>query len=86
MRHSSGLAPHEVKFEGVSSYEGRTVLRRSGIALARLCGSRPKPMVSIGYRPILWHVMKYFAHFGHKDFILCLGYRADLIKAVFFKL
>jgi glucose-1-phosphate cytidylyltransferase len=43
----------------------------------------PKPMISIGYRPILWHVMKYFAHFGHKDFILCLGYRADLIKQYF---
>jgi glucose-1-phosphate cytidylyltransferase len=37
-------------------------------------------MVPIGYRPILWHVMKYFAHFGHRDFILCLGYRGDLIK------
>jgi glucose-1-phosphate cytidylyltransferase len=43
----------------------------------------PKPMISIGYRPILWHVMKYFAHFGHKDFILCLGYRGDLIKQYF---
>lgn len=43
----------------------------------------PKPMVHIGYRPILWHVMKYYAHFGHKDFILCLGYRADAIKNYF---
>lgn len=43
----------------------------------------PKPMVPIGYRPILWHVMKYYAHFGHKDFILCLGYRADAIKNYF---
>ncbi len=43
----------------------------------------PKPMVTIGYRPVLWHVMKYYAHFGHKDFILCLGYRADLIKTYF---
>jgi glucose-1-phosphate cytidylyltransferase len=43
----------------------------------------PKPMVQIGYRPILWHVMKYYAHFGHKDFILCLGYRADTIKNYF---
>jgi glucose-1-phosphate cytidylyltransferase len=40
-------------------------------------------MVSIGYRPILWNVMKYFAHFGHRDFILCLGYRGDLIKQYF---
>ena len=45
--------------------------------------SIPKPMVLIGYRPILWHVMKYYAHFGHKDFILCLGYRADAIKSYF---
>lgn len=43
----------------------------------------PKPMVHIGYRPILWHVMKYYAHFGHKDFILCLGYGADVIKNYF---
>jgi glucose-1-phosphate cytidylyltransferase len=43
----------------------------------------PKPMVHIGYRPILWHVMKYYAHFGHKDFILCLGYRSDAIKNYF---
>jgi glucose-1-phosphate cytidylyltransferase len=45
--------------------------------------SIPKPMVNIGYRPILWHVMKYYAHYGHKDFILCLGYKADLIKSYF---
>ncbi len=43
----------------------------------------PKPMVPIGYRPILWHLMKYYAHHGHKDFILCLGYRADVIKQFF---
>jgi glucose-1-phosphate cytidylyltransferase len=43
----------------------------------------PKPMMRIGYRPILWHVMKYYAHFGHKDFVLCLGYRADAIKSYF---
>jgi glucose-1-phosphate cytidylyltransferase len=43
----------------------------------------PKPLVPIGYRPILWHVMKYYAHFGHKEFILCLGYQADRIKDYF---
>lgn len=43
----------------------------------------PKPLVPIGYRPVLWHVMKYYAHFGHKDFILCLGYLADKIKHYF---
>lgn len=43
----------------------------------------PKPMVTIGSRPLLWHVMKYYAHFGHKDFILCLGYKANVIKNYF---
>ena len=43
----------------------------------------PKPMVKIGYRPILWHIMKYYAHYGHNDFILCLGYKADVIKNYF---
>lgn len=43
----------------------------------------PKPMVQIGYRPILWHLMKYYAHYGHREFILCLGYRADAIKNYF---
>jgi glucose-1-phosphate cytidylyltransferase len=43
----------------------------------------PKPMVEIGYRPILWHVMKYYAYYGHKEFILCLGYKADIIKSYF---
>jgi len=43
----------------------------------------PKPMVEIGYRPLLWHVMKYYASFGHKDFILCLGYRGDIVKKYF---
>lgn len=43
----------------------------------------PKPMVHIGYRPILWHVMKYYAHYGHKDFILCLGHRAEAVKDYF---
>jgi len=54
-----------------------------GLRLRDYADHVPKPMVSIGYRPILWHVMKYFAHFGHKDFILCLGYRGDLIKQYF---
>src|ERR1700689_3001768 len=44
---------------------------------------RPKPMLPIGNRPILWHVMKYYAHHGHKDFILCLGYKGDVIKNYF---
>ena len=43
----------------------------------------PKPLVPLGYRPIIWHVMKYYAHFGHTDFTLCLGYKGDAIKKYF---
>jgi glucose-1-phosphate cytidylyltransferase len=45
--------------------------------------SLPKPMMPIGTRPVLWHVMRYYAHFGHKDFILCLGYGAQAVKDYF---
>jgi glucose-1-phosphate cytidylyltransferase len=54
-----------------------------GTRLQEYSTTIPKPMVEIGYRPIIWHLMKYYAHFGHKDFILCLGYRGDYIKNYF---
>lgn len=54
-----------------------------GMRLRDSSDSCPKPMVKIGYRPILWHIMKYYAHFGHKDFILCLGWKANVIKEYF---
>jgi glucose-1-phosphate cytidylyltransferase len=44
---------------------------------------RPKPMVEIGGRPILWHIMKIYAHSGFRDFVLCLGYRGNMIKEYF---
>lgn len=44
---------------------------------------RPKPMLPIGNRPILWHIMKTYAHYGHKEFILCLGYKGDMIRDYF---
>lgn len=43
----------------------------------------PKPLVGIGYRPLLWHLMRYYAHFGHRDFVLCLGYRGDMVREYF---
>ena len=43
----------------------------------------PKPLVNIGYRPIIWHLMRYYAHFGHREFVLCLGYRGDLVRDYF---
>src|SRR6266851_6966431 len=54
-----------------------------GMRLREYSESIPKPMVPIGYRPLLWHVMKYYAHFGHRDFILCLGHKADTVKHYF---
>src|SRR5881394_158444 len=44
---------------------------------------RPKPMVDIGGRPILWHIMKTYAHYGFNSFVLCLGYRGNMIKEYF---
>ena len=43
----------------------------------------PKPLVEIGTRPVLWHLMRYYAHYGHTDFILCLGYKGSAIKSYF---
>jgi glucose-1-phosphate cytidylyltransferase len=64
------------------------------VKVAILCGGlgtrlreetefRPKPMVEIGGRPILWHIMKMYAHYGFRDFVLCLGYRGNIIKEYF---
>lgn len=56
-----------------------------GTRLREYSETIPKPLVEIGYRPIIWHLMKYYAHYGHKDFILALGYRGDLIKDYFLR-
>jgi glucose-1-phosphate cytidylyltransferase len=54
-----------------------------GMRLREYSERIPKPMVTIGYRPMLWHVMKYYGYYGHNDFVLCLGYKADLVKSYF---
>ena len=54
-----------------------------GLRIREDAHGTPKPMVTVGYRPILWHVMRSYAHYGHKDFVLCLGYRGDVIKNYF---
>jgi glucose-1-phosphate cytidylyltransferase len=51
-----------------------------GTRLAEETEIRPKPMVAIGGRPILWHIMRHYAHFGHKDFYIALGYKGEIIK------
>lgn len=45
--------------------------------------NKPKPMVEIGQKPMLWHLMRYYRHFGHSDFVLCTGYKGNLIKEYF---
>jgi glucose-1-phosphate cytidylyltransferase len=57
----------------------------AGMRLRGYVDDVPKAMVQIGSRPILWHLMKYYAHFGHREFILCLGYKANVIKDYFLK-
>jgi glucose-1-phosphate cytidylyltransferase len=54
-----------------------------GMRLREYSDVIPKPMIDIGYRPLIWHVMKYYAHYGHTDFVLCLGHRGDVIKQYF---
>jgi glucose-1-phosphate cytidylyltransferase len=54
-----------------------------GMRMREYSESIPKPLVNIGNRPILWHIMKYYAHYGHKDFILCLGWQSNAIKQYF---
>ena len=54
-----------------------------GARLKEYSETVPKPMVPIGHRPIIWHLMKYYAHYGHKDFILCLGYRGEAMRRFF---
>jgi glucose-1-phosphate cytidylyltransferase len=56
-----------------------------GMRLREYSDVIPKPLVEVGARPILWHLMKYYAHFGHKDFVLCLGHGGTAIKEFFLK-
>ena len=54
-----------------------------GTRLAEETEVKPKPMVEIGARPVLWHIMKHYAHFGLKEFVVALGYRGEVIKRFF---
>jgi len=70
------------------------MVTKSGMKAVILCGGlgtrlkeetefRPKPMVQIGGMPVLWHIMKIYSHYGVKDFVLCLGYKGEMIKQFF---
>lgn len=55
----------------------------TGTRISEETGVRPKPMVEVGTKPLLWHIMKIYTHFGITDFVVCLGYRGDVIKEYF---
>jgi glucose-1-phosphate cytidylyltransferase len=55
----------------------------AGSRLSEETEARPKPMVEIGHRPILWHIMRHYAHFGFREFVICLGYKGEYIKRYF---
>jgi len=57
-----------------------------GTRLGTTSGDLPKPMIPVGGKPVLWHIMRGFAHWGFREFVLCLGYRSDLIKQYFLNL
>ena len=81
--------PHESIYSHVAN------TRRFIMKVVILCGGmgtrlreetefRPKPMVKIGTKPILWHIMKHYSHYGFNQFILCLGYKGEVIKEYFY--
>ena len=80
--------------EPTTDSPGAGLSREQDVQTVILCGGlgtrlreetefRPKPMVEIAGRPILWHIMKYYAHYGYRDFILAVGYRGDMIRDYF---
>src|SRR5689334_7748611 len=54
-----------------------------GTRLTEETANKPKPMVEVGGRPILWHIMKSYAQYGYKEFVIAMGYKADIIKKYF---
>src|SRR5271157_1078 len=87
MRTSIGQTSSEkdcTAFQAKGEYVKVVILAGGeGTRLSEETVMRPKPMVEITDRPILWHIMKIFSHFGHNDFVVCLGYKGYMIKEYF---
>src|SRR6185437_10130334 len=82
--------PHETpsikpSYNGKCRRNMKVVILAGGIGsrLSEETAVRPKPLVELGGRPILWHIMKIYGHFGFTDFIICLGYKGYMIKEFF---
>lgn len=54
-----------------------------GTRIREYSESIPKPMIPVGHQPIMWHIMQYYSDYGHRDFVLCLGYKANIVKDFF---
>jgi glucose-1-phosphate cytidylyltransferase len=78
-------ASFRISLSGESKRVVKVVILAGGLGtrLSEETASRPKPMVEIGERPILWHIMKTYSHYGFSDFVVCLGYKGYVIKEYF---
>jgi glucose-1-phosphate cytidylyltransferase len=84
--HFSHVEPADLGLQCKAQLIMKTVLFCGGLGtrIRDYSENIPKPMIPIGGKPILWHLMSYYGQYGHKDFILCLGYKANVIKEFFF--
>ncbi len=75
------------KADMLTTFEMPVVILAGGLGtrLREETEYRPKPMVQIGHQPVLWHIMKLYAHYGFKNFIVCLGYKGDMIRQYFYQ-
>src|SRR5215469_7324168 len=78
--HSEGRGYRSARFGAM-----KVVLFCGGLGtrIREYSESIPKPMIPVGHQPILWHIMQYYSDHGHRDFVLCLGYKANTIKDFF---
>src|SRR5205823_3646838 len=75
----------EIQILAVRDQSVKVVILAGGLGsrLAEETDLRPKPMVEVGGRPILWHIMRHYAHYGAQDFLIALGYKSEIIKRFF---
>ena len=84
VRVNESILPPQYQSQGVSDPMKTMILcGGQGTRMREETEYRPKPLVEVGGRPILWHIMKTYAHYGFNDFVLCLGYRGNMIKDYF---
>jgi len=83
MQSDAGAASQDLSMDRSNPMKVAILAGGLGTRLAEETELRPKPMIEIGGKPILWHIMKYYGHFGFRDFTIALGYRGEIIKRYF---